>query len=220
LTENEDTGDDQIQFCTLLELLRSRDNMSVAFKKTRFSMTLDMTAAFFVVSVNTNEELVGVVEENISMFEISACMCQSSFVCDDSSVVVEQGSSVGICLTPSSTDVRIPRFELSMAANGYTYSPITMDGTTQTVDSTTIVTTSVTGVTKITVRLVTGLFQGLSDVVVISGNGVLEFDSSKRLADEGEASKTFQVYISTYSEGCKKTSVYQKLISTLGNIMP
>jgi hypothetical protein len=206
---DEQTGDDQIQFCTILELLRSEDNMSVTFKKTRFSLTLDMSAGFFVVSVNTNGQNIEVVQEDISMFEISACQCQESFDCDDASVVVEQGSSIGICLIPSSAGVEITNFDLSLAANGYTYAPITMNGDDQTIDSTTSVSTN-NEVTKITTRLVSGLFQGLSDVVVISGSGILEFKQGKNRNEPA----LFYAYISTYEAPCcQSKSSLRDLIS-------
>jgi len=209
---DEQTGDDQIQFCTMLELLRSEDNMSMTFKKTRFSLTLDMSAGFFVVSVNTNGQNIEVVQEDISMFEISACLCQESFDCDDISVVVEQGSSIGICLMPSSAGVEITNCEMSLAANGYTYAPMTMNGNDQIIDSTTSVSTN-NEVTKITTRLVSGLFQGLSDVVVISGSGILEFEQNNNRNEPASDTKEFHAYISTYEAPCRQSSSLHDLIS-------
>jgi hypothetical protein len=215
---DEQTGDNKIQFCTMLELLRSEDNMSMTFKKSKFSLTLDMSAGFFVVSVNTNGQDIEVVQEDISMFDISACQCQESFDCDDTSVVVEQGSSIGICLMPSSTGVEITNFDLSLAANGYTYTPITMNGDDQIIDSTTSISTN-NEVTKITTRLVTNLFQGLSDVVVISGSGILEFEQNKKRNEPTSSTKEFYAYISTYEAPCcrsnKWTSSLRDLIDSV-----
>ena len=156
-----------------------------------------MSVGFFVVSVNTNGQTIDVIEENISMYEINACLCQSSYACDDALVAVEQGTSIGICLTSSSSVVKITNIALSMSANGYTYDPVTMNGSDQIMDSTTFVTTD-GPVTKITARLVTGLFQGLSNVVVISGNGVLEFEENRKRSPD-TASKEYEVFVSTYS---------------------
>jgi len=190
-------GDDKLRFCSVLELLRAEDGMSIAFRKTKFELTLDMSAGFFVVNVNSNEGNIEVVEEDLSMYEIEACLCQQSFSCADPNKMVEQGSSVGICLMTSSPGVIVSDFHLSMTANGFTYVPVAKDGTP---DSTTTIENDGTGkVTKINARLVTALFQGPSDVVVISGAGSLDFVAGRQRSTPDGTTKEFVSYVGTYS---------------------
>merc|ERR1712150_120083 len=128
---------DQINFCTNLELIHAETGHSVSFRKSKFSLTIDMNMGFFVVNVNVNGMAVDdFALGDISLYRVDACQCQFSFSCDEVPVVLEQNSAVSICITPSSSGVKFSNFDLTLTGNeGFSYSPITLDSTVQVVNT-------------------------------------------------------------------------------------
>lgn len=140
---------------------------------------MDTSAAFFLVTVNIEESDIDDFDMgSISFYGITTCQCQTSFVCDDIPVTLEQNSVLGICLILSSPGVQFAEFDFSITGeNGFKYFPITNDAGQELHFGTTIETQGT--VKRITTQLITGLFDEGSAFAIVEGSGLLQFSQSR-----------------------------------------
>lgn len=199
----------EINFCTKVEMLDEND-LSISFKKQRFSMSIDMTVDFPLITVNIEEsDIQEFTYESIEYYSIGACLCQTDFSCsDDADIVVDQDTDVGICVTPSASIVQYKNFDITvtgMKSNNdvtFSYQPVivTSSGSVG-MFGTTIQPNG--HITRINFPLVTGLFDNDATKAQITSSGSLEFVTRSLTKDSTERGFALELSLNTdESIGC------------------
>jgi len=175
-------------FCTHIQTYLESNNDEVgelylSSMKTNFQVKFDLTNIAFEVSD------IGVSSEAISdsdgetldtQFTITACVCDAeTAVCATSPEAIAMNSRVDLCLRPSSDEVEIVNFSLTLKNGGVTYNPITIGASGFKIDDEVL--TEVTPVSNnlvIDQFLIAGLFSGNSNII-LTGVANLNFVSGE-----------------------------------------
>merc|ERR1712183_1067171 len=115
-----------ISFCTLTELMSLDGDMpiSVSFIKKPVSIIFDFAVGFFSIDgVDVIANQISGVDKS-SEFEVSACICSSSNVCDNNATV-SQNSAVNICVMPTDAGIQVKKFSwVEFNQDGVLYYPV------------------------------------------------------------------------------------------------
>ena len=150
----------------------------------RFEISYEVSEVGIVVyTFNTNEPTIDDVELDYA-FEVEACLCTEDYECDVSGDVYSLNSRANICIIPNDNNAYVANFAMSLTNEviDFTYTPVDFGSGEPSPDAITQVTQD-GQITMASIFLVSDLFEGSNENVVVKGNVYLSFiDSGKSLS--------------------------------------
>lgn len=186
--DNGDESQGTVFFCTHVQTFLQSNNDDVG-ELYLSSLKSNFQVEFNLTDVEFGEYAIGILSETIddvdeenfeSEFSITACVCDAETAeCDSSPEAIAINSRVDLCLKPSSDEVEIVNFSLTLENGGVKYSPITIGASGYNIDDGVL--TEVTPVSNdlvIDQFLIAELFSGDSSIS-LTGVANLNFVSGE-----------------------------------------
>jgi hypothetical protein len=194
--------DSRMEFCVDVGLVDGASGQVFVSRESRIKLKIDMSYALFFLEVSTD----GAGPDDfdlgdIALFYVNACICSTSFTCDDPAPTIQENTLISVCLWPSDAGVKFADFsmEISSSSNGYSYSPITYENGEQNTNAFTTLQEQ-GAMWKVTTQVFSDIFNDGSTQAIISGEGYLEFVNSKDEELTSEA-KEFMVVVALEQNG-------------------